>query len=667
MERRLLLAVALCVVVIYVTPLVFPTPKPVPVAASDSAAMVQGARAESSRAAVTPGSQSSANGLTGAGVTPGAAPLSGSPAQLTGKVDTVIVTTPNTIVAFSNVGAAPLNVTMRNYHVTVRNVADRAASPLVRLGRHGQPLLGYRVITPQDTLSLDDVVFSHTMLDATIGSPLLTFTADVPARSGGTWHVTIAYAFTADGYLSKVVGSVTGAGIGSGSGTSYVLVSLPSGFAPVEADTTDDLSQLAYSYRREREDPASVSFGSLKPGEPQLRPGPISWVAAKDKYFLVGLVTADSLRPHQFVELDLATVPNARAPGSKQATSASAIAVLPLWPPVPRGPSDFAVGPDSAHKGSAAAPPAVVTSAARLGFDFQLYMGPQEFRRLRAIGRGFENLNPYGGIFRPILQPFVTLTLELLLWLRQVLKVSYGWVLVIFGVVIRLLLWPLNQRAMRSSLKMQRIQPQITEVQAKYKSDPQRQQAEMMKVYSEHGMSPWSPIAGCLPMLLPWPVFAALFFVFRNTIEFRGVPFLWLHDISVRDPYFILPLLLAGSSFLVSWIGMRNMPPNPQTKMMTYTIPIFMTAFFWNIAAGLNLYYVVQNITSIPQQWYLANERAKAPGQSVSGPGGISDPGGTGGTGGGGSGGSAKPPRPRPSGGGASVAAATSGGTPRVT
>src|SRR5208283_5225218 len=108
-------------------------------------------------------------------------------------------------------------------------------------------------------------------------------------------------------------------------------------------------------------------------------------------------------------------------------------------------------------------------------------------------------------------------------------------------------------------------------------------------VYSEHGMSPWSPLAGCLPMLLPWPFFAALFFVFRNTIEFRGVPFLWLHDISVRDPYFILPLMLAATSFFVSWIGMRNMPPNPQTKMMSYTIPVMMTMFFWNIAAGLNL------------------------------------------------------------------------------
>jgi YidC/Oxa1 family membrane protein insertase len=234
----------------------------------------------------------------------------------------------------------------------------------------------------------------------------------------------------------------------------------------------------------------------------------------------------------------------------------------------------------------------------------------------------------------------------MVLWLKQVLRINYGWVLVIIGVGTRLLLWPVNQRAMRTSLKMQRLQPELAEVQSKYKNDREKQQQEMMRVYREHGMSPWSPIAGCLPMFLPWPFFAALYFVFRNTIEFRGVPFLWLHDISVKDPHYILPVLMGLSSFLVSWIGMRNSPPNPQTKMMGYMFPVMMTYFFWRIAAGLNLYYLVQSLATLPQQWLLSNERARSAG--AGGAGGTSAPAAT--------------ARPRPGGGSApSVSAAGRG------
>src|SRR5271165_4209384 len=144
MERRLLLAVALCVVVIYVTPLLFPTPKPVGgLSPADSAAMVQAARAESTNAAAAPPAVLPPTGLTAATASPSSAP---GPAQVASapavaKVDTLRITTPNTVVTFSNVGAAPLTVTMRNYHMTVRNVEDRAASPLVRLGRPGESLL----------------------------------------------------------------------------------------------------------------------------------------------------------------------------------------------------------------------------------------------------------------------------------------------------------------------------------------------------------------------------------------------------------------------------------------------------------------------------------------------------------------------------------------------
>jgi YidC/Oxa1 family membrane protein insertase len=144
-----------------------------------------------------------------------------------------------------------------------------------------------------------------------------------------------------------------------------------------------------------------------------------------------------------------------------------------------------------------------------------------------------------------------------------------------------------------------------------------------MKVYKDHGMSPLSPLMGCLPMLLPMPILFALYFVFQNTIEFRGVSFLWLPDISLKDPYYITPLFMGISMFVMSWIGMKGAPPNPQAKMMTYMMPVMLTVLFLNFASGLNLYYAVQNIAALPQQWLLARERAKAgpaPVATVSGP-----------------------------------------------
>jgi YidC/Oxa1 family membrane protein insertase len=240
---------------------------------------------------------------------------------------------------------------------------------------------------------------------------------------------------------------------------------------------------------------------------------------------------------------------------------------------------------------------------------------------MRALGRDFETANPYGGFMQPIVQPFSTIVMRLMLWLKRVVRLDYGWVLVIFGFAIRIVLWPLNQSAMRSSLKLQRIQPEIQRMQELYKNDRMKQQQEIMRVYQEHGMSPFSPLAGCLPALIPMPVFFALFFVFQNTIEFRGVPFLWLSDISLRDPFYILPVVTGASMFLLSWIGMRNMPKNPQATMMLYMMPGMFTVFLLNTASGLSIYYLVQQIAAIPQQWMIANERRKAgAGPQVLGP-----------------------------------------------
>ncbi len=245
-------------------------------------------------------------------------------------------------------------------------------------------------------------------------------------------------------------------------------------------------------------------------------------------------------------------------------------------------------------------------------FSFSTYLGPQEFQRLKRIGHDLEDINPYGWIFRPIIRPFANLIVIVLLWMHQTLSLEYGWVLILFGLAVRVLLWPLNQKAMRSSVAMQAIQPELKAVQERYKQDPQRMQQEVMKLYRQHGVN---PLGGCVPMLIPMPVLFALFFVFRETIEFRGVPFLWLPDLSRADPYFIIPILMGLSMFAVTKLGQRGVPPNPQAKMMLYVMPAFLTFIFLRLSAGLNLYYAVSNIASIPQQWLIAKERMKRVGK----------------------------------------------------
>jgi YidC/Oxa1 family membrane protein insertase len=108
------------------------------------------------------------------------------------------------------------------------------------------------------------------------------------------------------------------------------------------------------------------------------------------------------------------------------------------------------------------------------------------------------------------------------------------------------------------------------------------------------------------------PVLFALYFVFQNTIEFRGVHFLWLPDLAQKDPYYITPLLMGLSMLLLSFIGMKGAPQTPQTRMMGYMMPAMMTVLFWNFPSGLNLYYGVQNLVALPQQWFLTRERMKA-------------------------------------------------------
>ena len=553
MDKRLLIALLLTAIVVAVTPMLFPTPRKTAPPAS-APAVIPSAANRSTQAVTAPPSVTqpvvSAPAPSRADSVTAVAP--GLPAN-----NLTTVTTAKTTYQFSTLGAAPVAVTMREY----KNLSP--VKGVVKLSVPGQTLLRYSLVMQGDTIPLQSIPFQLSESQGTSGQKVLTYRGAINGAD-----IAIAYDISPDRYMFKVSGRIENA-----RSPAFLLIDMPSSMPVTEADTTGDLRTRSYSFKTTRDNAEGIRFDKLDPGEKQLQPGPLVWTAVRNKYFVVGLISPEG---SSFDEMTI----TGGTRTSKIATTASA----------------------------------TVVKAIKNGtFAFDVYTGPQQSRQLLSVGRDFDNVNPYGwSFFQPVVNPIAALCIKLLLWLHDNLKLSYGWVLVIFGIFIRVALWPLNQSAMRSSLKMQEIQPRLAEVQKKYKENPERQREEMMRVYKEAGASPFSALSGCLPVLIPMPVLFALFFVFQNTIEFRGVPFLWLTDISIKDPFYILPLLMGISMYILSWIGLRNAPPNPQAKMMSYMFPVMMTFVLANMASGLNLYYTAQNIAALPQQWLLAKERQKA-------------------------------------------------------
>jgi YidC/Oxa1 family membrane protein insertase len=562
MDKKTLLAIVLTALVIVITPMIFPTPTP-PVRPVDSAVV------QSPVATPTPTQAAAPSGTVAPGSTRTTAPV--APPVRARPVETVSVQTTRSIYTLSSAGGVPTQVTLPEYRSLHDSAKAAGADVPVRLIAEGDRLLKFSLRTNSAVIALDTVAFqfSPQRKDGSTTVVTATSTAIQPA-------VTLTYRFPDDSFVVNVEGTVAGAE------PAQVTTWLPTRIHSDEADAREDVRLLAIAYRIGISDPEGVAFNSIDT-IPQRDSGAVQWFVVRNKYFVVGALQASPEAPFQ-------SLVRRGVPHENDATVAHISAAMP------------------------------VTNGR---FGFRVYAGPQSWVHLRATAPEFENVNPYGGWLHGVVQPFATIVMRLLLWMKASSNLGYGWVLVIFGVAVRLLMWPLNQNAMRSSMKLQRIQPQLQELQSKYKSDPEKQREAMMKLYADHGMSPFTPILGCLPMLLPMPILFALYFVFQNTIELRGVSFLWLPDLSLRDPYFITPLFMGASMFVLSWIGMRGMPPNPQSKMMLYIMPVMFTVLFWNFASGLNLYYAVQNVAALPQQWLLANERTSAKKEVAKSPGGA--------------------------------------------
>jgi len=224
-----------------------------------------------------------------------------------------------------------------------------------------------------------------------------------------------------------------------------------------------------------------------------------------------------------------------------------------------------------------------------------IYIGPRDHNLLKSYGRGFEETVDLGWSF---LAPLTKLFLYIFEMLYGLLK-NYGLVIVVFSILIKLLLYPLSKKQLKSMAHMKELEPKMAELREKYKSDVKKLNEETMKLYQKEGVN---PLGGCLPLLPQMPIFFALFSMLRNSFALRGSPFIfWIQDLAQKDPYYILPILMGITMFVQQKITVKD----PKQKMMVYIMPAFFLFLFRNMPSGLVLYWLTFNILSLAQTLWI--------------------------------------------------------------
>ncbi len=224
--------------------------------------------------------------------------------------------------------------------------------------------------------------------------------------------------------------------------------------------------------------------------------------------------------------------------------------------------------------------------------DFYIFFGPAE-RELLSLAPSMREVFDLGGGW----STFIAWPIYWALVLFDRLAGNYGMAIILLALLIKMLTSPLSMNMYKSSLKMQKLKPKLEKIQRLYKDDPERLQWETLKLYREAG---FNPLGGCLPLLLQLPIFWALYQVLQNSIELKGAEFLfWIKDLSHKDPYYVLPLIMGGISILNAYIQPGLDPNSKRTSMMMSAIFVFI---FLNFPAGIVLYWLVYSLFGIIEQ-----------------------------------------------------------------
>lgn len=248
-----------------------------------------------------------------------------------------------------------------------------------------------------------------------------------------------------------------------------------------------------------------------------------------------------------------------------------------------------------------------ITPGASVSNTATLWVGPQDQKALAAIDPTLDLVVDYGWLTF-IAKPMFKLMSWLYSWIG-----NWGWTIVVLTVIIKLLLYPLSAASYRSMAKMKTVAPRMQALREQYGDDRQKLNAAMMEMYRTEKIN---PLGGCLPILLQIPVFLTLYRVLLASVEMRGAPWMgWITDLSVSDPYFILPIIMIATMFLQ--MKLNPTPPDPmQARIMMIMPLVFGVMMLW-FPAGLVLYWVVNNILSIVQQWWITRSLTKAANEQI--------------------------------------------------
>jgi len=208
----------------------------------------------------------------------------------------------------------------------------------------------------------------------------------------------------------------------------------------------------------------------------------------------------------------------------------------------------------------------------------------------------------FSSLFHPIVQILETI-LGFFYDFTQIIGVgNYGLAIILMTVVIKMLLYPLTVKQVKSMKAMQDLQPKIKELQEKYKGKPQELQQKMGQIYKDAGVN---PLAGCLPLVAQMPILMAMFYALQSVHFTHDPSFLWVPNLANPDPLYILPVLSALTTFLTQWQTSRTSPQAAQMKVMMFAMPIFIGWISLKFAGGLVLYWVVMNFMQVVQQWWM--------------------------------------------------------------
>jgi YidC/Oxa1 family membrane protein insertase len=253
--------------------------------------------------------------------------------------------------------------------------------------------------------------------------------------------------------------------------------------------------------------------------------------------------------------------------------------------------------------------------------NFSLFIGPVDYRRLKGLGYNLDALVDFGSFFglKFIIRPIAEYVLLPLFNFIHLFIPNFGFVIIVFSLIIKIVVYPLTKTSYQSMKKMQLLQPKIAEIKEKYKEDAQKMNKETMKLYQTYGVN---PAGGCLPLLLQMPIFIALWGLFQSAIELRQQPFIfWIKDLSnpdvILDLGFKLPMFgiqqISGLALLMgitTFVQQKMTMKDPKQKALVYIMPIMLTILFMTFPSGLNLYYFMFNIFSIAQQSYINHQHS---------------------------------------------------------